>query len=321
MPGLTIATGSGVSRPSAPAPQPSATARPDAAVSSSQAASAAAAAAPPSPPRPPVSPITPTPTPAHLAPTRTGSGTYYAPDFASGRPYLAHAAGAGADANLGATAAPRPEPLDFNANPDVLALQSTISILQLQRQKALADMGRLRQARDAALADPEAFVADLTADRIGTLPDVPYATAAAGESDDDDDDSDDDDRRGDGNGDGNGDVDMGQAGAAGDRGATGGKPKARKPPRKAWHNLPQPQAVVRMPPVNFDKYGVVGESLDKLHAEQLRRPPQGAPATIATDGTYTFRAGAPVGQEYMGVAAPLNPLRDKIDKKNKGSKR
>jgi len=307
MPGLTITTNAGPARPGAPSPRPPPpTAQPQ-----------AAPADPPSPPRPPVSPITPTatPPPAHLAPTRTGSGTYYAPNFAAGRPHLAHAAGAADDANARAAARPRPEPLDFDANPDVLALQSTISILQLQRQKALADMQRLRRARDAALADPADFVADLAADRIATLADVPYASAAAGESDEED--SDDD-------GDGDGDVEMktDPAGAVDGQGKQPtAKTKARKPPKKAWHNLPQPQAVVRMPPVNFDKYGVVGEALDKLHAEQLRRPPQGAPAAIAADGTYTFRAGAPPGPEYQGIAAPLNPLRDKLEKKGRGSKR
>ena len=45
--------------------------------------------------------------------------------------------------------------------------------------------------------------------------------------------------------------------------------------------LPEPQNVFRCPPVNWAKYHVVGESLDKLHEEQMKRPSEGEPQVEA----------------------------------------
>ena len=227
--------------------------------------------------------------PPHLAPTATGTGTYYVPNFSAGRPSLTHA-GAMQDANASAVLPPKSQPIDLESNPDAIALQSAISILQIQRQRAIADMQRLKQARDAAMADPAAFVEDLQAGRVTKAP-GPILGAVKQREDDDEDESEEEDSSEDDS------------------------------TAKPWHNLPQPQNVVRMPPVNFDKYGVVGEALDKIHAEQLRKPPTGAPIPIEADGTYNSKGGLPLpGKEHLGVAAPYNPLKDKIDKKNKKGK-
>lgn len=82
-----------------------------------------------------------------------------------------------------------------------------------------------------------------------------------------------------------------------------------------WEPLPTSQNVVRMPPINWEKYGVVGESLDKLHKDYVARPPEGTPQKMGPDGV--FQPG-PEGQrrEYAGVAAPYNPFKDSIDKTN-----
>ncbi|KAL2113639.1 hypothetical protein VUR80DRAFT_3093 [Thermomyces stellatus] len=90
---------------------------------------------------------------------------------------------------------------------------------------------------------------------------------------------------------------------------------------KAWSQLPARQDVVRCPPINWSKYAVVGESLDKLHAEQRASPNLGAPATLGPGGTYEFK-GEGERRELVGVAAPYTPGRDTIvDRKNKGPKK
>jgi hypothetical protein len=71
-----------------------------------------------------------------------------------------------------------------------------------------------------------------------------------------------------------------------------------------------------MPPINWSQYAVVGESLDRLHNEQVARPSQGTPATIGADGTFVFH-GVGRQEEHNGIAAPFDPLKDKLVKKPK----
>ncbi|KAK5987312.1 hypothetical protein PT974_11437 [Cladobotryum mycophilum] len=88
----------------------------------------------------------------------------------------------------------------------------------------------------------------------------------------------------------------------------------------AWSSLPKQQDVLRCPPINWSQYGVVGESLDKLHAEQVARPTEGTPAAIGSGGMYEFKGGDGKQERYGGVAAPFSPLKDKIEKKPRGKK-
>jgi hypothetical protein len=83
-----------------------------------------------------------------------------------------------------------------------------------------------------------------------------------------------------------------------------------------WPHLPKPQSVVRTPPINWAQYGIVGESLDKLHADQVARPIEGLPARIGSDGQATPVEGGR-RHEGLGVAAPYTPGRDKIEKPKK----
>jgi hypothetical protein len=76
---------------------------------------------------------------------------------------------------------------------------------------------------------------------------------------------------------------------------------------------------VRCPPINWSKYAVVGDSLSKLHAEQLANPPQGSPAVLGANGTYEFKADAKPDR-YVGIAAPYAPGEDKLEKKPKAGK-
>lgn len=60
--------------------------------------------------------------------------------------------------------------------------------------------------------------------------------------------------------------------------------------------VPLPQDVVRCPPIEWAKYNIVGESLDKLHRDQQARP-----------------GDVDSSQRDSVVAAPYNPFLDKLD--------
>ncbi|KAF9879881.1 hypothetical protein CkaCkLH20_02692 [Colletotrichum karsti] len=308
MPGLTIQTDSISPRTSnAPAPAPSTSAAPPGAAAAGSAApsssSAAGASHPPaqtpprssrsaSPARPPISPITPTLSPARLPEPPA--------PFAAGRPVLTHSTQPPAAA-ASAIPPPRPEPIDFDSNPDVLALKSAISILQMQQKKATADIQALSQAKNAAVDDPSAFLADLGTGKVHTQGDKLFL----------DEDSDSDDEM---------EGNEGKSASGVKEESAAGQGKAPEP--RPWESLPKPQNVLRCPPINWSQYAVVGDSLDKLHADQISRPSQGTPATLGPSGTYEF-TGVPGGNQkpFIGVAAPYNPGRDRIDKKSKGGKR
>ena len=75
--------------------------------------------------------------------------------------------------------------------------------------------------------------------------------------------------------------------------------------------LPTAQKVVRMPPVNWAKYHIVGESLDKLHEEQRIRPAQGQP--LRDDDLRPKERGA-----ESVIARAYDPWKDGLVKKEKG---
>ncbi|KAK4144710.1 uncharacterized protein C8A04DRAFT_27649 [Dichotomopilus funicola] len=395
MPALTVDT----KAPTAPA---ATTANPPRASTSSRAAS---------PSRPDVSPITPTQESAQLPQPDDGAGAGHGssmttqdsiPDFARGRPHFTHTT----QTDQVGFVPPAAPPIDFDSNPDVLALKSAISILQLQRARAAADIQSLSRIRDAALANPEAFTADLAAGKVRVEGDPLFtgSRASRGAAADDDSDSSDDDsdsgsegnehEKEDGSGNGiGGDNTRQQAtpesepkastsntadgedtpmpAAPGTSSSTtqpnrktkqqnpndsSHSPSTTAPTPPVWRQpLPKPQNIVRAPPINWAQYGIVGESLDKLHAEQLAAPTPGAPMTLGQGGAFEFRAGGNQNQvpnqasaspgttpggggtrgggettrgeqpspprRLVGVASPYNPLRDKLDKKGKGGKR
>lgn len=108
---------------------------------------------------PPVSPLTPTLPPARL-PDATPQQPLPSP---LARPFLTHSSQPDA---VAAVAPPPPTLVDFDTNPDVIALRSAISVLQVQKKRAAADLQSLAKARDAALDDPDAFVRDLAAGKV-----------------------------------------------------------------------------------------------------------------------------------------------------------
>ncbi|KAH6961441.1 hypothetical protein HG530_012711 [Fusarium avenaceum] len=243
---------------------------------------------PPSPTRPPISPITPPLRPTQLPGTEAAS--------AASRSNLAHS-----QPDQTGIPPPAPQPIAFDSNPDVIALKSAISILQIQRQRATADIQALSRAKDEAVHNPEAFIRDLATGKIN----------APANDDSDSNDEDDND---------NDNAEMGGQSADAQKGPGLGSFSQRittEPP--AWANIPQPQNIVRCPPINWSQYAVVGDSLDKLHHEQVTRPNQGTPASVGANGMYEFR-GEGKQERYQGVAAPYAPTQDRLNKKPKSRK-
>jgi len=92
---------------------------------------------------------------------------------------------------------------------------------------------------------------------------------------------------------------------------------------KTWPKLPTPQNIIRCPPINWNQYAVVGESLDKLHADQQSRPTEGMPQRLGPDGQLSYGGDGKRRPAGLGVAAPYNFGRDKIERMStrKGGKR
>ncbi|KAL1636133.1 hypothetical protein BK809_0007681 [Diplodia seriata] len=212
--------------------------------------------APDSPPRPPVSPITPVATIAELAPTDPADRVVPPPAVE----FIPQ---------------PPPKPINESENTDAIALRSAIALLQIQRDRSRRDIQALEKIKNAAVAQPEAFVEELKSGRLkpkhakndllgptlnGSLDDVVDNSS----------DSDDEAR----------------------------SPRTSGPPPPKFGPVPEPQNVFRCPPINWAKYHVVGESLDKLHAEQQKRPSSGAAG----------QARAPVHV----MAAPYSPFTDHL---------
>lgn len=285
--------------------------------------------APKSPSPPPMSPITPPQQPAELAgPSSTTTAQQPRPQEtqsqtqAQSQPQsqqqqqqqqqgplsLSHSSH---PAQVPAAPAPPTQALDHEANPDVIALRSAISILQMQKQRATSHIRHLERARAEAMQRPEEFLRDFARGRVQVgEPPRPRAAHAGNDDEEEDDDSDDSDE----------DMQQeNQDGTAATKPPGPGRGEERE--EKAWSRLPGPQNVVRCPPVNWAQYAVVGESLDKLHADQQRRPAQGTPATRNPDGTWEHRGGGGQGQQqYRGVAAPFSPFVDKVEKRNDGKR-
>lgn len=170
-------------------------------------------------------------------------------------------------------------PVSLDDNPDVIALRATISLLQMQRQQSLKDIRDLDRIRDLALDDPEAFVEDLKSGKLSNIS-APAMTLDDGE---DMDGVEDDKERG--------DVDESTA----------------TPDRSRYGRLPNPQNIVRCPPIEWSKYHILGRPLDELHEKQIRYPGVGE-----KDFARTSR-----GHE---IAAPYRPFKDKLapDRSSKG---
>ncbi len=257
-----------------------------------------------SPVQPPYSPITPTLAAARLA-TESTPTTIAQPPQQPARVYT-HSQ---PPQTFVPPPHPPPENISLDSNPDALALRSAISILQIQRQKATADIQTLQQIKERALADPAAFADALASGQIRTKPDTLFGdlTAQDAEENNDEDDENDDDAV----------MEVERETSNVD---TTMKDSSQGNSTKPWPHLPKPQNIIRTPPINWTQYGVVGDPLDKLHADQVMRPMEGLPARIGPDGQIIPVEGGK-RNEGIGVAAPYIPGRDKIEKTSLGTKK
>ncbi|KAI9848370.1 MAG: hypothetical protein M1838_000526 [Thelocarpon superellum] len=189
-----------------------------------------------------------------------------------------------------------PVPISEWQNSDAIALRSAMSILQMQREQSHADLRTLDRLKRKAVADSEHFRHALQTGRIKTKtgggngggPLLPL-NGADGQDEDEDDDDDEDDSHDDEYGPTKMDVD----GAEDKASATFGR-------------IPGPQNVIRCPPINWAKYHIIGEPLDKLHAEQIARPNLGEPQRDPSRSSLADRAAPAV------IAAPYRPFIDTI---------
>ncbi|OBT63626.1 hypothetical protein VE03_07303 [Pseudogymnoascus sp. 23342-1-I1] len=213
---------------------------------------------PSSPPQPPYSPITPT-----LAAARLDTNVPPLPQ----QPLRTYT-----HSKPDATFIPPPpapvEVIDFDSNTDVLAVKSAISVLQLQKKKAAQDIRTLQRFKNQAMQDPEAFLRAADLGEIRTDGDATFPEDSEEEDDDDDVD---------------GDVEMNGTEEVHKASAENGTAQKTKS-HTSFPPLPVPQKVVKVPPINWAQYGVIGESLDKLHNDQLQHPIPGSPARLGRDG-------------------------------------
>ena len=183
-------------------------------------------------------------------------------------------------------------PIAFDENPDALALKSAISILQIQAKKATADIQSLQAIKERAMMDPEQFAQALISGEVKKRGDPLFAPSQEDDNMDDND-----------------EEELSQ--------------KRTAQEGKNWPRLPTPQNVVRCPPINWSQYAVVGESLDKLHADQQARPTEGQPNKLGPGGQLSYGGDGQRRSAYLGAAAPYDFGRDKIEKMStrKGGKR
>ena len=223
-----------------------------------------------------------TPPPTDHDPERDGSPSLARPSYSPITPVfpsasLVRTAGNYQHAPPQSLAPLPPTALSESENTDAIALRSAISILQLQRQQSVRDVQTLERQKLDAVADPDAFAEELVAGRISMrksnssvgLP-LRSISRRYEENAIEDDSSD---------------------------------PEGRNTPtqKPRFGAIPTPLNIVRCPPINWAKYHVIGDSLDKLHEEQRWRPISGEPQK-----DELRRAPAHV------IAAPYRPFEDKI---------
>jgi len=175
---------------------------------------------------------------------------------------------------------PEPTPINLDDNTDAIALRAAISILQMQRQQSMRDIKTLDRMKRLAKDRPEAFLEVLQSGRLAK-------TQQQGIELDDDDDDDGDD--------GYGQNENKLSTKDAESGASFGQ-------------LPTPQNIVRCPPIEWEKYHVVGEPLERLHEQQRDRP-----------GMIEYDLNGPDALRPAHViAAPYRPFNDRLEESNLG---
>lgn len=176
-----------------------------------------------------------------------------------------------------------PPPVSFseNDNSDAMALRSAISILQFQRQQSQRDMKTLEEQKKVALADVEGFMDAVAAGQIRTTRSGGLIVGP----------------------DASMEMEYPTDGPQGDNNKSKTDSDEKAVARETVSmDIPGPQNVVRCPPINWAKYHIVGDPLEKLHDEQQRRPTPGQPHTDEEPTSTT---------EHV-IAAPYSPWTDRL---------
>lgn len=161
--------------------------------------------------------------------------------------------------------------------------------------KAKDDLKTLESIKQLALDDPKHFKTELAAGRLNeSRPKLGDIRAILDEEDDDDEDGEEGVKLGATR------EDEGTKSPGTDEDTKMDITMKESNTGKSFPRIPGPQSVVRMPPVNWDKYGVVGEPLESMHAQQRRWP--GSTSSLGHDK----------GREHT-IAAPFSPFLDNLD--------
>lgn len=212
---------------------------------------------------------------------------------------------------------PRPPPVPFsgNSNPDAIALRSSASLLQMQAAKARQDLQTLEQLKVLASQDPLAFTQELVTGSVKQQVNtggILGASLAPLESLFTDMDPEED--KGTEEEEAMKETSGTKEGESKDTASATATPTSNAGSK--FPPIPAPQNIIRMPPINWSKYGVVGDSLDKMHEEQRTNPTPSQPEILATRDSQPAR---PVMEQYQhsaekapayAVAAPYDPLKD-----------
>jgi hypothetical protein len=170
---------------------------------------------------------------------------------------------------------PDPLPVSLDDNSDAIAMRAAISILQMQRQQSLKDIRNLEKMRKAAAADPDAFVEDLKQGKLTVQP--RSGIDVDGDSGDDNDKEEENDQ-------------VEQTDQTGPSNLS------------KFGKFPAPQNVVRSPPIEWSKYHIVGEPLERMHEIQKRYP-----------GFKEEMLDAVQKPQPHRIASAYKPFTDKLD--------
>jgi hypothetical protein len=189
-------------------------------------------------------------------------------------------------------------PFSSHESSDAIALRAAISSLQFQRLQAQRDLRTLEDIKRQAVERPEEYRQHVIATAQARPEPPPWAVIDSPEQDMD---SDDDTVLGASATKGREPTDTQPESTAKSYSTSYGSMLHSQPVRKSpqptgFPAVPLPQDVVRCPPIEWAKYNIVGESLDKLHSDQQARP-----GDIGSS------------QRDSVVAAPYNPFLDKLD--------
>lgn len=214
-------------------------------------------------------PSTPSRSPTAVEPGSGGSPQR--PSYSPVTPTLSHTSLTAQDDARGELPPPQwidePEslPVSLDDNPDAIALRATLSILQIQRQQALQDMRELDKMKQAALQEPEQFVKDLREGKLGRPPRVGLEV-----------------------------DDLEPVEPSGD--------EATRADASEFGKFPPAQNIVRSPPVEWTKYHIVGEPLERIHEVQQHYP-----------GLAEERTDNQSRPQPHTIAAPYRPFVDTLD--------